>query len=312
MYHSTDYRGVPVGAKTRIVMSVIAGVFFGFLLFEVSVNLKWFTIIRGLYLMLGIANGILLGFIETRTVIRELNEKTKARIWRPFVILALTLFLPYLVAIGVFGVSENLPFGVYVVLPWLPAYNATSGWYYYQAEKRDKVSILTSVFGFTYWKEPLPDYGNMFANFVSDLAKRDYWWVTNPRGYVGYTKQLKSALEAKTNVDPETKETLMDILRVMEKYRRRGFQLYAAVMASMALLTLWILVIASTNTFGLQQVVNHKIVSGREISLVLGLVPAAAFFTFFLVAPRLHWKKFKKTVTSLLATIDSDKFYLLL
>jgi len=285
MHHSTDYGGIPAGAKTRIVMSVIAGVFFGFLLFEVSVNLNWFTIIRALYLMLGIGNGLLLGFIETRTVIRELNEKTKAKIWQPFAISALTLILPYLVAIGVFGVSEYLPFGAYVVLSAIPAYLATSGWYYYQAEKRDKVSILNSVWGFTYWKEPLPDYRSMFANFVSDLAKRDYWWITNPRGYIGYAKQLKSALESKTNVDPETKEAMMDILRVMDKYRRRGLLLFGAVMVSMAFLGLWIFLLASTNTFGLQQVVNGRIVSGARNLISSGINPRCCFLRFLPRSP---------------------------
>ncbi len=312
MHPSTDYGGFPVGAKTRLVMSVVMGVFFGFLLFEASVNLRWFNAIRGLYLALGIANGIVLGFIETRTVIGELSTKAKARVWRPFVICNLTLVLAFLVAIGIFGVPEYLPFGAYAVLSTLPTYYATSGWYYYLAEKRDKVSIVASVWRFTYWKEPLPDYSNMFANFVSDLATRDYWWVSSPRGYVGYTRQLISALEAKSCADPETKEALMGILRVMDKYRRRGLQSFSAIMISMTLLGVWILVLAGTNTFGLSQVLNHKIVSGREISIALGLVPAVVFFIFFLAVPRLQMKRFEKAILSLLESTDTDKFYSIL
>ncbi len=312
MQSSIGYGGIPVGAKARMIMSVISGVFFGFLLVMASVNFKWFTLIRGLYLILGIANGIILGLVEAQSVIRGLNTKHKVVVWQPLPISALTFALPFLVTIAVFGVSEYLPFGIYVVLSAIPVYYGITGWIYNRAETQNKIRYLMSIYGFKFWKEPVPDYSNLFSSFISDLARKDYFLIMNPHGYLGNSKRLMSALEAKTNADPETKDQLMNVIQFMDKYRQRGLQLYAAVMVSMTLLGLWIFLLASTNTFGLQHVVNGRIVSGREISLVMGLVPAAAFFIFSILAPRLHWKRYQRTLLRLLANVDTDKVYSIL
>ena len=73
--------GYPV-AKTRLFMSIIAAGFFGFLLYSASVNLKWFTIIRGFYLLLGIVEGVLIGELEARIVIRKLIRDTETIAWQ--------------------------------------------------------------------------------------------------------------------------------------------------------------------------------------------------------------------------------------
>jgi len=73
--------GYPV-AKTRLFMSIITAGFFGFLLYSASVNLKWFTIIRGFYLLLGIVEGVLIGELEARIVIRKLIRDTETIAWQ--------------------------------------------------------------------------------------------------------------------------------------------------------------------------------------------------------------------------------------
>jgi hypothetical protein len=310
MYPSTGYGGRPVFGRFRIALSVVAGVFFGFLLFEASVNLHWFTVVRCLYLILGIFNGFLIGYVEVRTVIRGLEKQEKTIVWQPFLVSAVTFLLPLLVVTAVFGVSEYLPFGGYVVLPFVPIYYAVTGWYYYETEKRNGIRIFQSIFfGFKYWKEPLPDYSVIFSSFISDLARKDYSLIISLRGYVGYAKSFMAMLEAKKDVEPSTKKALMDILQVMNKYSRRGLILFVAAMLCMVLLGAWIFVLVVTNTFGLVEVAAGKIVSGREVSLVLGLVPVFSYFAGVFGALRLHKKSVEQAILNSLENIDSENFY---
>ena len=308
MYPSTTY-GRPVFARLRLALSVIAGVFFGFLLFEASTLLQWFTIARCTYIALGTANGLLIGFVEVRTVIRGVNEQEKTVVWQPLLVSAVTFLLPLLVTVAVFGASEYLPFAAYVVLPFVPSYYAVTGWYYYQTEKRNNIRIMQSLYAFTYWKEPLPDYSIIFSGFISDLAKKDYFLVTSLTGYAGYAKIFMSMLEAKKNVDPSAKKSLMEILQVMRKQGRRGLILYAVAMLGMGLLGAWFIVLGLTNTFGLQQVVAGRIVSGREISLVLAIVPVLLYFAGIFVAIRLHKKSLEQAILNSLKNVDAEKLY---
>jgi len=283
--------------------------FFGFLLFEASMNLQWFTMVRCLYLILGIFNGFLIGFVEVRTVIRGLDKQEKTIVWQPLLISAVTFLLPLLVVVAVFGASEYLPFGGYVVLSFVPIYYAVTGWYYYETEKRNGIRIFQSIYGFSFWKEKLPDYSVIFSSFISDLARKDYSLIISLRGYVGYAKRFIAMVESKKDVEPSTKKALMEILQVMNKYSRRGLMLFVAAMLFMALLGAWFFVLTITNTFGLQEVVAGKIVSGREISLVLGLVPVFSYFAGVLGALRLQKKSFEQAILNSLKNVNSEKFY---
>ena len=309
MYPSTGYGGRPVFGRFRIALSVLAGVFFGFLLFEASVYLQWFTMVRCLYLILGIFNGFLIGFVEVRTVIRGLDKQEKTIAWQPLLVSAVTFLLPLLVVVAVFGASEYLQFGGYVVLSFVPIYYAVTGWYYYETEKRNGIRIFQSIYGFTFWKENLPDYSVIFSSFISDLARKDYSLIISLRGYVGYAKRFIAMVESKKDVEPSTKKALMEILQVMNKYSRRGLMIFVAAMLFMALLVAWFFILTITNTFGLQEVVAGKIVSGREISLVLGLVPVFSYFAGVFGALRLHKKSVEQAILNSLENIDSENFY---
>ena len=309
MYPSTGYGGRPVFGRFRIALSVLAGVFFGVLLFEASVYLQWFTMVRCLYLILGIFNGFLIGFVEVRTVIRGLDKQEKTTAWQPLLVSAVTFLLPLLVVVAVFGASEYLQFGGYVVLSFVPIYYAVTGWYYYETEKRNGIRIFQSIYGFTFWKENLPDYSVIFSSFISDLARKDYSLIISLRGYVGYAKRFIAMVESKKDVEPSTKKALMEILQVMNKYSRRGLMIFVAAMLFMALLVAWFFILTITNTFGLQEVVAGKIVSGREISLVLGLVPVFSYFAGVFGALRLQKKSFEQAILNSLKNVNSEKFY---
>ena len=116
-------------------------------------------------------------------------------------------------------------------------------------------------------------------------------------------------LEAKKDVEPSTKKALMEILQVMNKYSRRGLMLFVAAMLCMVLLGAWFVVLNFTQAFGLQEVVAGKIVSGREISLVLGLVPVFSYFAGVFGALRLHKKSVEQAILNSLENIDPEKFY---
>jgi hypothetical protein len=78
-------------------------------------------------------------------------------------------------------------------------------------------------------------------------------------------------------------------------------------MIALPLLSLWLFVLTSTHTFGMQQVVAHRIVSGREITLVLGCAPFVLVFGGALGALWYVRKKFNRIILSLLEDIDSQK-----
>jgi hypothetical protein len=273
------------------------------------VYLQWFTMVRCLYLILGIFNGFLIGFVEVRTVIRGLDKQEKTIAWQPLLVSAVTFLLPLLVVVAVFGASEYLQFGGYVVLSFVPIYYAVTGWYYYETEKRNGIRIFQSIYGFTFWKENLPDYSVIFSSFISDLARKDYSLIISLRGYVGYAKRFIAMVESKKDVEPSTKKALMEILQVMNKYSRRGLMIFVAAMLFMALLVAWFFILTITNTFGLQEVVAGKIVSGREISLVLGLVPVFSYFAGVFGALRLQKKSFEQAILNSLKNVNSEKFY---
>jgi hypothetical protein len=101
----------------------------------------------------------------------------------------------------------------------------------------------------------------------------------------------------------------MEILQVMSKYGRRGLILFVVAMLFMGLLGAWIFVLVITNTFGLVEVVAGRVVSGREVSLVLGLVPFCLYGAGVFGALRLHKKSFEQAILISLENVDSDKFY---
>jgi hypothetical protein len=141
------------------------------------------------------------------------------------------------------------------------------------------------------------------------LARKDYSLIISLRGYVGYAKRFIAMVESKKDVEPSTKKALMEILQVMNKYSRRGLMIFVAAMLFMALLVAWFFILTITNTFGLQEVVAGKIVSGREISLVLGLVPVFSYFAGVFGALRLQKKSFEQAILNSLKNVNSEKFY---
>ncbi len=300
--------GYPLG-KFRLIAFIVTAFSFGIMLVFVSINLKWFTTTRQLYLLFGVIAGLLFGLFETKTVIPKLHENTETYVWTVLPIGIAIFALPWLVVTQLIGASESLPFGVYAFFPFIIAILGSSGWYFNKFEKENEVMLFVFVYGIHYWKVQNPNVMDRFYYFIRDLVSKDLSSLYLHVGYSGlYIKELKK----KENIDYSSKQLLQQILNVMKKFRRTGLAIYSAFMISMPLLILWLYILTSTNTFGMQQIVNHKIVSGREITLLLGIAPVVAIFGGVFGVLLYVRNKFKKTMSNLLTQVDSDKISLVI
>jgi len=225
MYYSLSRVGYPV-AKIRLFMSIIAAVFFGFLLYSASVNLKWFTILRGFYLLLGIVEGLLIGELEARIVTSKLMRETEMITWQILPITAVLFGLPLSLAVTFFGVPEFLPFAAYLMLPFVPVYYATSGWRFHKFERQNKVQVFMFVYGLKYWTEPIVSESDRFYHFMRNVASKDSFSILSQ---TGYSKKLIATLEERQDIEPSTRKALFNILQVMNEYRHRPFDHLAAV-----------------------------------------------------------------------------------
>jgi hypothetical protein len=129
--------GVPIG-KTRRAISIIVAILIGLLLFWKTTTSDWFTPTRQLYLVFGVTAGLLLGTLEARVVLPELEQNTEAIIWKVAPIGTALFGIPLLLSIVIFGVPEYVPFALYGFLPSLLAITAASGWYFNKFERKTK------------------------------------------------------------------------------------------------------------------------------------------------------------------------------
>ena len=247
---------------------------------------------------------MLFGIFEAKTVIPKLVDSTETLVWTVLPIGTALFAIPWLFVTQTIGTSEYLPFGLYAFFPFITSILGSSGWYFNKFEKEHKVTLFVFVYGVHYWKEQNPDIVDRFYYFIRELVSQD---LSSIYYHVGYSKSYIKELEKKENIDSSTRQILQQILNVMKNYRRVGLSIYAGFMIAMPLLVLWLYILTSTHTFGMQQVVEHRIVSGREISIILGTTPFVAVFGGTFGASWYLRNKFKRTISSLLASVDSDK-----
>ena len=292
MYAPPNRIGYPMG-KMRLITSIIAGVGFGFFLFQASTTLNWFTPIRQLYLLLGIAEGLLNGALEARLVIQELSRNSEATIWKPLPVGAILVCLPILLVLTVFGVSEYLPFMAYFVLSAIPVYLATGGWFYARFEKENRVRVFGSPFGFQYWTEPIEDFSARFYHFVRDVVTKNSSALWR---HAGYSKMFTEHLEERQDIELSTRKELLGLLEVMNKYRKTGLLVLGAFIASCSAIMLLLFGTAS----GVIAVPNLKITD------IIGPASGCILFGFF-ISVLLLMRGFKRAVGNRLASLDSEK-----
>jgi len=302
MYPSLGRIGYPI-AKMRLFFSIFAAVFFGFLLYSASVNLKWFTVIRGFYLLTGIAEGVLIGWFEARIVTRKLISETEMIPWQILPMGIVSLALPLFLTFEAFGGSEFLPFAAYLVLPFIPAFYATSGWYYNKFEEKNRVRVFMFIYGLKYWTEPILDASDQFNQFIEAVASKDSFSILSQ---AGRSKRLIATLQERQEIESSTRSVLSNVLKAMNEYRHRLLTVGSAFMISMLVLIVYFFVLASTNTFGLVEVADNRIVSGQAISLILLCVPTFSVFGGVFTAILYLRKRFQKRISGMLACMDSS------
>jgi hypothetical protein len=291
---SLPFRRITLPAsQVRLTASAITAVFFGFLLYLASTNLKWLTLAHGFLLLLGIVSGCLLGWYETRIVTRGLTENTKTIAWQILPVGIVLFGLPLLLGKLVLVDSEFLPFAGYLTLPAIPVFYAVSGWRFNQFEKKNKVQIFVLFIGYLYYKEPMIGDSNRLYHFIRRVASKDsssLWQQT------GYTKRLTAALEERQDIDSLTKKELLDILNAMNKYRRIGLAGLSLFLAS----AFSFIAIVLSDMTGLTRFLNADTLG------ILGPASGVIIFGFFLTV-FLLLRAFQKKISSMLAQIDSSK-----
>jgi hypothetical protein len=271
----------------------------GLFVFLGSTIFGLFTLPRLVYLLFGVAAGLLLGILETSLVTSKLADNTECFIWQvvPF---GVALFgLPLLLVITVFGVSEYLPFGVYAFFPLLTTAAAISGWGFRKFEQENKVNAFMSYFGFAYWTQPALNHNELFCYFLKDVASKDpyHFWgqIGSSRGYIGYSNIFMGMLKEKTKIDSSTRKNLIAILKTMNKYRY-------IVLGCLAFLLVSVLVIVIL-TFG---TVFGYINLNFNIVDFIGPASGVIFFSF-VIGVFVLMQSFQRSISRLLANIDQTK-----
>jgi hypothetical protein len=292
---------LPIG-KTRLFSSIFMALVSGVFIFLGSINYGWFTLTRQIYFVFGVVAGLLLGVLEARIVIPKLVKDKEAFVWQ-VVPIGIALFgVPLLLVIAFFGVSEYLPFGGCAFFPFITAAGAASGWYFSRFEKENKVSVFMSYFGFEYWTHPALDFNELFHHFLRDVASKNpyHFWgqLGSSRGYIGYSKIFMGILKEKTEIDSSTQKDLLKILKTMNKYRYIGLSLLAFFLGSVSAL----MILIFGTAFG-------YINLGFNIADVAGPGCGIIIFSVF-IGVFVLMKSFQRTISKLLANIDTSKLAL--
>jgi hypothetical protein len=252
--------------------------------------------------LFGVVAGLLLGVLETRIVIPKLAKDKEAFVWQVVPIEAALFGVPLLLVMALFGVSEYLPFGVHAFFPFITAAGAASGWHFSKFEKENKVSVFMFYFGFEYWTQPTLDYSERFSYFLRDVASKDphHFWgqLGSSRGYIGYSKIFMAMLKEKPEIDPSTQKDLLKILKTMNKYRSIGLTGFALFLVSVSA----IMILLFGSAFGYIHL-NFNIVD------VVGPASGIIFFSFA-IGVLVLMKNFQRTISRLLANIDTSKLAL--
>jgi hypothetical protein len=256
-------------SQIRLTFSVFTAFSFGFLLYIASVNLKWLTLSRALLILVGVLFGLLLGWLEARTVTRGLKDKEQTIIWQVLAATIAIVGVPLLFAKFLLDGSEFLPFAGYLFLPAVPAFGFSSGWKLRVFEQRNNVQVRMLSFGYSYYKEPVIVDTDRFSTFMGLVASRDGAGLWQQ---IGYTKKLRVTLESNQDIAPTKKQQLLSALRTMARYRR----LALIALSSIIIVGFSVLVVSCSQMFGGPVLLNNS-----SINI---LMPILAVYFVMLVA----------------------------
>jgi hypothetical protein len=279
-------------SQWRLTAASVTAVSFSVLLFLASTNLGWLTPARGLLIPLGILGGALFGWFETQTVIQGLTKNTRTIAWQILPVGIVLFGLPLLFGKLVLADSEFLPFAGYLILPAFPVFSAVSGWRFHRFERANKVQVFVLFTGYSYFTTPLIVDSNRLYHFIRHVATKDYYSLWQQ---IGYSKRLMDNLEERQDIDSVTRKQLLDVLKVMNKYRWIGLTALALFLVSV----LGVLTPIFTDMTGLTKVLNTNTLN--IIAPASGAIVIGFGLTIFLLL-----RTFNKKISSMTAKIDPN------
>jgi hypothetical protein len=286
--------GIPI-AKIRLIGAVVTALGFGVMLYLAAPSPIGFTTARGLFLVWGVMVGSVIGFYEAKLVLSEINQRTFMWLWRISVVTAVLVLAPLVLALLFLGESEGAGFMVYAVLPAIPAFLGSSGYRYNKFEQEKSVQIYSGPFGFEFWTEPVVGNSEKFYLFIRDLQVKD---TSTMWQQIGYAKIYQRELKKCQTLPVETKESLMGILEMFNRYRIVGLTILGLIVIVGPL----ILAFSFTRGFGLLDLPLSAIMN-VTMPIVGGL-----FVTFFVVTFSLT-RLFNRRVAKMLSQLDTDQLY---
>lgn len=279
-------------SQVRLTAAIITAVSFSVLLFLASTNLGWLTHARGFLIPLGILGGALFGWFETRTVIRGLTNNTEIIAWQILPVGLVLFGLPLLLGKLFLADSAFLPFAGYLALPAIPVLYLVSGWRFHQYEKKNEVQVFVLFIGYSYYRAPMIMDSNRLYYFIRNVESKDSYALYQQ---IGYSKRLMATLEERQDIDSVTQKELLDVLKVMNKYRWIGLTALAVFLVSVV----GILAPIFTDMTGLTNVLNadtFNIIGPVSGGIIIGFV-----LTVFLLL-----RTFNKKISSMTSQIDLD------
>ena len=264
-------------SQVRIIFSVFGLFVFGFLLYIVSVNFQWLTANRALLIIIGVFLGLILGLVEARTVTRGLSEKEQIVVWQVFAASAVIIGVPLLLAKIFIADSEFLPFASYLFLPVPPAFGFVSGYKLRSFEQKHNVQVKMLSFGYIYHKEPIVVDSNRFSTFITLVASRDGPGLWQQ---IGYVNSLRAALESRQDIEPLKKQQLVNVLKIMARYRAGA--LFA---------------LASVIIVGFSFLVVPKLLDNLSLNLVMPII--VVYFISLMAGVFLMMKRFNSKIANI-------------
>ena len=272
-------------SQIRLTFSVITAFIFGFLLYIASVNLQWLTISRALLIVLGVSLGLLLGWLEARTVTSGLSQKEQIVVWQVLAASAVMIGVPLLLAKIFLDSSEFLPFASYLFLPAVPAFGFSSGRIIRSFEQRHKVQVKMFSFGYLYHKEPIIVDADRFSAFMAIVASRDGAGLWQQ---AGYTKKLKGALESRQDIEPSKKQHLLAALKTMARYRSLGL----IALSSIIIVGFSVLVVNCSQMLGGPVLLNNS-----SINILMPIL--AVYFVILVASVFLMMRMFNSKIAAI-------------
>ena len=291
--------GYPVVPLRLYIGLIFALPFFLSLAVMAHIKFDWFTPLRQLYFILGIAAGISGGFTEGLFVTRRLKREGEAVAWLLIPLGLVIWLLPTAYLYSSLGADEFLPFCTYFLLPSIAVAAITSGFQFRRFEKREKVQVFTFFLtGYVpypkYWIETPETLENELYGFLEAMVDRDPSWMLYYGRYAERLKKLMGKLSERSDKlgkkVSEIKELTERLLDQSIRFHRKGRRTTWIFMAGCVLWLVLMFFAATKNYFDIPQKY------GKLVDLITFTTPFLLIFAYPFIRRRALTVEYKKAV----------------